>query len=82
VAQLLTNIQPYKASGPNNLPTQFLKEVANEIAPVLTVVFQELLDQDHMVGELLLLLPYLRKEIEMSQIITDQYLSLVSAPNL
>ena len=45
VAQLLTNIQPHKASGPDNLPARFLKEVANEIAPVLTIVFQALLDQ-------------------------------------
>ena len=45
VAQLLTNIQSQKASGPDNLPARFLKEVANEIAPVLTVIFQASLDQ-------------------------------------
>ena len=39
VAQLLTNIQPYKASGPDNLPAQFLQEVANEIALASTVAF-------------------------------------------
>ena len=48
VTQLLTDIQPHKASGPNNLPTCFLKEVANEIAPVLTIVFQASLDQGHL----------------------------------
>ena len=48
VAQLLTNIQPHKASGPDNLPARFLKEVANEIAPVLTLVFQASLDQGHL----------------------------------
>ena len=48
VAQLLTNIQPHKASGPDNLPAHFLKEVANEIAPVLIIVFQALLDQGHL----------------------------------
>jgi len=44
-AQLLLNIQPNKASGPDNLPARFLKEVANQIAPVLSVVFQASLDQ-------------------------------------
>ena len=48
VALLLTDIQPHKASGPDNLPACFLKEVANEIAPVLTIVFQASLDQGHL----------------------------------
>ena len=48
VAQLLTNIQPHKASGPDNLPARFLKEVAYEIAPVLSIVFQASLDQGHL----------------------------------
>ena len=48
VAQLLTNIQTHKASGPDNLPARFLKEVAYEIAPVLTIVFQASLDQGHL----------------------------------
>ena len=84
VAQLLTSIQPHKASGPNNLPARFLKEVANEISPVLTVVFQASLEikaSYRIFGELLLLYLHLKKEIEMSQVIADQYLSPVSAPN-
>ena len=43
--QLLCNIQAHKASGPDNLPALFLEEMANEIAPVLTIIFQALLDQ-------------------------------------
>ena len=35
VYQLLSHIQQYKASGPDNLPACFLKEVAYEISPVL-----------------------------------------------
>ena len=35
VIQLLLNLKPYKAAGPDNLPCYFLKEVANEIAPSL-----------------------------------------------
>ena len=39
VAQLLTNTQSQKASVPDNLRARLLKEIANEIAPVLTVIF-------------------------------------------
>ena len=45
VYQLLQNIQQHKASGPDNLPARFLKEVAFEISPMLTVIFQASLDQ-------------------------------------
>ena len=45
VIQLLHNIQAHRASGPDNLPARFLKEVANKIAPVLTIIFQASLDQ-------------------------------------
>jgi len=48
VAQLLLNIQPNKASGPDNLPARFLKEVANEIAPALSIIFQASLDQGYL----------------------------------
>ena len=40
-------IQPHKASGPDNLPTHFLKEVAIQISPVLSTIFQASLDQGH-----------------------------------
>ena len=45
VYQLLSNIQQHKASGPDNLPARFLREVAYEISPVLSVIFQASLDQ-------------------------------------
>ena len=45
VIHLLCNIQAHKASGPDNLPAHFLKEMANKIAPVLTIIFQASLDQ-------------------------------------
>jgi len=48
VVQLLSNIQVNKASGPDNLPARFLKEVAYEIAPTLTKIFQASLDQGHL----------------------------------
>ena len=45
VYQLLQNIQQHKASTPDNLPARFLKEVAYEISPSLTMIFQASLDQ-------------------------------------
>ena len=45
VAQLSHNIQEHKANGPDNLPACFLKEVADKIAPALTIIFQASLDQ-------------------------------------
>ena len=45
VAILLSNINPGRSNGPDNLPVCFLKEVSFEIAPVLTLIFQVSLDQ-------------------------------------
>ena len=39
-----------KAPGPDNLQTHFLQEVAYEIAPILTVIFQVSLDQGVLPG--------------------------------
>ena len=45
VAELLSNINPGKSHGPDNLPAHFLKEVSLEIAAALTLIFQVSLDQ-------------------------------------
>jgi len=45
VFQLLLNLKPHKAAGPDNLPSRFLKEVAAEIAPSLSMIFQASIDQ-------------------------------------
>ena len=45
VAQLLSNVGVGGAPGPDNLQSRFLQEVAYEIAPILTVIFQVSLDQ-------------------------------------
>ena len=48
IYQLLSNIhriQQRKASGPDNLPARILKEVAYEISPALSLIFQASLDQ-------------------------------------
>ena len=39
------HLKPHKASGPDNIPVFFLKETANEIAPILVQIFQFSLDQ-------------------------------------
>ena len=45
VAQLLLNLKTHKAAGPENFPSYFLKEVAHEIAPALSFIFQASLYQ-------------------------------------
>ena len=45
IRRLLSNLNPYKASGPGKIPTRFFKEFATEIAPCLTILFQASLNQ-------------------------------------
>jgi hypothetical protein len=40
VADLLKNLKVNKASGPDNIPNRVLKEIATEIAPFMTKLFQ------------------------------------------
>ena len=44
VIKLIKNLKPHKASGPDNIPTKLLIMLAEEIAPMLTTVFQTSLD--------------------------------------
>ena len=39
VINLLQQIDPTKAGGPDNVPCRILKELANELAPILTFIF-------------------------------------------
>ena len=39
VTKLLQNINASKSSGPDHIPGKLLKELSNEIAPVLHVIF-------------------------------------------
>ena len=45
VKKLLQGLKPHKASGPDNIPTRFLKEAASELAPALGLVFTASLTQ-------------------------------------
>ena len=45
VTKLLKNLKPHKATGPDGIPAQLLRETAEEISPALTLLFQASLDQ-------------------------------------
>ena len=53
VRKLLHGLNPHKAEGPNHIPTRFLKELATELAPAMTLVFQAILQQGEylMIGD-------------------------------
>ena len=44
VGKLLRNINPSKASGPDNIPNRVLKQCADQLAPALTIIFQRSID--------------------------------------
>ena len=44
IAKLLRNLNPHKAAGPDSIPTQVLKIASDQIAPVLTRIFQSSYD--------------------------------------
>ena len=45
VVKLLENLKPHKAGGPDGLPARLLKELAEEIAPAVTLLFQTSINQ-------------------------------------
>lgn len=45
VCKLLTQINVFKSTGPDDISARFLKEVANEISPALTLLFNASLEQ-------------------------------------
>ena len=45
VQNLLQHLKPNKATGPNDIPAKFLKEVNIEISPLISFIFQASLDQ-------------------------------------
>ena len=44
IAKLLSNLDPKKANGPDQLPTRVLKEAATEIAPIIRLIFVKSLE--------------------------------------
>ena len=45
VLKLLNNLNIHKASGPDGLSARVLKECSSEIAPILAVIYNEMLAQ-------------------------------------
>ena len=46
VKKILQGLNPHKASGPDEISSRFLKEMAPSISPALTLIFQASYDQD------------------------------------
>ena len=44
IRKLLKNLNPYKAQGPDNLSPRILKELADEISPLLQLIYTKSLD--------------------------------------
>ena len=40
VKKLMENLSPYKARGPDGISSRVLRELAEELAPALTIIFQ------------------------------------------
>ena len=45
VTKLLKSLKPHKASGPDRIPNRVLKEIAEEIAPAITALFTQSLEE-------------------------------------
>ena len=45
VEKLLRDLNPNKAGGPDNIPFRLLKELAAELAPILTAIFKQSLEE-------------------------------------
>ena len=45
VRKLLANINPHKASGPDAIPAKILKECADDLAPIITILFNKSLSE-------------------------------------
>ena len=52
VLKLLKNLNPNKASGPDQISSRFLKALSSPIAPVLTILFQASINQGKIQGDL------------------------------
>ena len=81
VTKLLSDIKPYKSSGPDGIPAFLLKEVALPLARPLTLVFQASLNQQKLSSDWKVahVVPVFKKGIELPQTTTDPYHLLVCA---
>ena len=71
----LCNLKPYKSPGPDSLHAYILKEYADCLAKPLYMLYKQSLTAGHigqMTGNVLILLRYLRKVVNLSHLTTDQ----------
>ena len=64
VKKLLQDLDIHEATGPDNIPTRVLKDYTDQMAPILTLIYQASLQQGEkyqMIGERPTLLPYSRR---------------------
>ena len=73
VKKLLKELRPYKSSGPDRIPTFILRGAADELAPMLSVIYQRSLDDGCVpqTGLRLSLFPSTRKDINNSHLTTN-----------
>ena len=80
IQKLLGNINPHKASGPDNISGRILKDLQNFTAPILTIIFQKSLQTGCIPSDWkhTNVAPAYKKVKNTTQQIKDQSLSLVS----
>ena len=76
VANLLHNLNPHKATGPDRIPAYFLKEFSHEIASNLTLIFQSSYIMVYYLqnGNPQISSQYLRKMTALKHVTTDWFL--------
>ena len=76
IQRLLNNLDANKSTGPDKLPDRFLKEVAAEVTPALSIIYQASLDQGILpaVWKTATIIAYPKKEAELLALITDRSL--------
>ena len=75
VEQLLSNIEPHKSSGPDQIPGRLLKLMSSEIAPSLTLIYQASLEQSVLPQDWKMpsWCQSLRREVVRTPLTTDQF---------
>ena len=76
IQHLLNNLDANKSGGPDKLPARFLKEIATEVAPALSIIYQACLDQGVLpaVWKTATIVPIYKKEADLLAVITDRSL--------
>ena len=76
IQHLLNNLDVIKSGGPDKLPARFLKEVAAEVAPALSIIYQASLDQGVLpaVWKTATIVPIYKKGSRSAAVITDRSL--------